>query len=96
MRSRIRVWAVLVGLCLAGPAVADGRSSGLDTGAPQDINALTIDSDFTLFMGKEVPQDLQRAALRRLWVLMQLPVSCDDLCREPERAATGSVHLAAQ
>jgi len=51
-----------------------------------DIGALTVDSDFTAFMRKDVPEEMRRAALRRLWVLMQVPVSCSELCYEPEPA----------
>jgi len=96
MKSRVHIFTVLVGLVLAAPAVADDRFNGLDGGVLDDINALTIESDFTVFIRKGVSRDVQRAALRRLWVLMQLPVSCDDLCYEPERAASGLMHLATE
>jgi hypothetical protein len=59
-----------------------------------DITTLTIDSDFTAFMQEGVPEQLRQAALRRLWVLMQLPVSCDELCDAPEAAAAGIAHAA--
>jgi hypothetical protein len=51
-----------------------------------DIGALTAESDFTLFMRKEVPDDVRLLTLRRLWVLMRLPVSCHELYFERERA----------
>lgn len=65
-------------------------------GADFDISSLTADSDFTVFMRKDVPEDIRRAALRRLWVLMQLPVSCDELCHEPEPAASSLARLASE
>lgn len=92
MLSRFQVTAALLGLFLAGPAIADDRPPV----AYVDVSALTIDSDFTVFMHKEVPQDVQRAALRKLWLLMQLPVSCHDLCYEPEPLATAVVQLATE
>ncbi len=61
-----------------------------------EIGALTVESDFTVFMHKDVPGDVRRAALRRLWVLMQLPVSCHDLCYEPEPAASGFARPASE
>jgi len=61
-----------------------------------EINDLTAQSDFTLFMRKDVPEEVRRIALRRLWVLMQLPVSCDGLCYLPEPAAPGFTHLASE
>jgi hypothetical protein len=39
---------------------------------------------------------VRRAALRRLWVLMQFPVSCDELCHEPESAASGFARVASE
>jgi hypothetical protein len=47
-----------------------------------DISALTAESDFSVFMDKAMPEDVRRTALRRLWVLMQVPVSCFELCYE--------------
>ena len=47
-------------------------------------------------MLKEVPEDLRRGALRRLWELMKLPVSCDELCYEPEPAASRFARLASE
>ena len=72
---------------LTGPAVADGQSTARHPTALIDVSALTANSDFTVFMREDVPEDVRRAALRRLWVLMRLPVSCDELCYEPEPAA---------
>jgi hypothetical protein len=61
-----------------------------------NIDALTAESDFTVFMHKDVPEDVRRSALRRLWVLLQLPVSCDDLCYEPEPAPSGFARLVSE
>jgi hypothetical protein len=61
-----------------------------------DIGSLTVDSDFTVFIRKEVPEHIRLAALRRLWVLMQLPVSCDELCYKPEAAASSLARLASE
>ena len=86
MLSRSHLAAALLGLFIAGPAIADDRPPGRPPAA-HDIGALTADSDFTVFMRQDVPEDVRRAALRRLWVLMQLPVSCHDLCYEPHPEA---------
>src|SRR3990172_2986486 len=94
MPSRVHLFAALLGLCLAGPAFAEGATATGHGAAPADIAALAIESDFTVFMGKGVPEEVRRAALRRLWVLMQLPVSCDELCNAPEPAADGITHAA--
>jgi len=75
------------GLFLAGPAIADDRPTNRPLVTYIDASTLTIDSDFTVFMGKGVPEDVRRAALRRLWVLMKLPVSCYELCYEPHPEA---------
>ena len=85
MLSRSHLTAALLGLFLAGPAIADDRPPGRPSAA-YNIAALTAESDFTVFMRKDVPEEVRRAALRRLWVLMRLPVSCDDLCYDPEPA----------
>jgi hypothetical protein len=50
--------------------------------ASMDIDAVTPDSDITVFLHPDVPDDVHRAALRRLWAVMDLPVSCQDLCTE--------------
>jgi hypothetical protein len=84
MLSRSYLPAALLGLFLAGPAIADDRPPGRPPVTYIDTGALTINSDFTVFMHKDVPEDVRRAALRRLWVLTQLPVSCHELCIEPE------------
>ena len=94
MLSRSHLTAALLGLFLAGPAIADDRAPGRSSVA-YNIGALTADSDFTVFMHKDVPEELRRAALRRLWVLMRLPVSCDDLCYE-EPAVSGLTRLASE
>src|SRR5262245_22343211 len=71
----------------AGPILAKAQSTGSHPASRFDTNALTAESDFTIFMRKEAPEDLRQAALRRLWVLMKIPVSCDELCYEPEPPA---------
>jgi hypothetical protein len=35
-------------------------------------------------MRKDVPEDVRRIALRKLWTLMELSQSCMELCIEPE------------
>lgn len=35
-----------------------------------DVNALTLESDFTAFMTGDCPPDLQIKALRKLWALL--------------------------
>lgn len=87
MLNRSHLFAALLGLFLAGPAVADDRPPGRPPVTYIDTGTLSIDSDFTVFMHKDVPEDVRRAALRRLWVLMQLPMSCHDLCYEPHPEA---------
>ena len=91
MPRKFHMSALLLGLALAGPAIAQGQPA---PGALVNVDALTAESDFTVFMRKDVSEDLRRSALRRLWVLMQLPVSCDELCHAPEPAASGFAHLA--
>ena len=61
-----------------------------------DIKALTAESDFTVFMAKDVPEDVRRSALRRLWTLMQLSVSCHDLCYQAEPAASEVTRVASE
>ena len=58
-------------LCsLLGPALAQAQSVANHPAAHIDIGTLRIDSDFTVFMHRDVPEDVRRMALRRLWVLM--------------------------
>jgi hypothetical protein len=64
----------------AGPILTNARSAARHPATRFDIDALTAESDFTVFMRKEVPEDLRGAALRGLWALMKLPASCDELC----------------
>ena len=97
MSSRILVSTLALGLVLAGPVAAEGPQSAKGQPAASiDINALTAESDFTVFMAKNVPEDVRRVALRRLWTLLQLPVSCHDLCYEPESAAPGLAQVASE
>jgi hypothetical protein len=96
MLKRLRSSALILGLVLAGPAVAETKTAAAQLPTLVDISALTIDSDFTVFMREDVPKDVRTAALRRLWVLMQLQVSCDDLCYEGERTVSGYARLASE
>jgi hypothetical protein len=60
---------------LPGTAQRSGDASGRKDEKPFDlsqlptIDSLTKESDYTLFMRPEVPDDLRLRALRRLWVL---------------------------
>jgi hypothetical protein len=95
MPRRAGTHALILALALAGPAVAEERRAATDHLAVLiHISALTLESDFTVFMHKDVPEQVRRAALRRLWRLIELPVSCYELCQEPEPAAPGFAHLA--
>lgn len=47
----------------ADPGIEDGAK---DLGLPP-IETLTMESDFTVFMGPEVPGDIRTLALRKLW-----------------------------
>ncbi|HEY7552827.1 MAG TPA: DUF3306 domain-containing protein [Hyphomicrobiaceae bacterium] len=76
-------------------AVAEGRLSAGHPASLVDIGSLTIDSDFTVFMRKDVPEDVRRIALRKLWTLMELPQSCMELCIEPEPASAAGLVAAA-
>jgi hypothetical protein len=42
----------------------------LQDAASIDIDALTLESDFTLFMRRDIDETLRLKALRRLWTLM--------------------------
>jgi Protein of unknown function (DUF3306) len=84
MSRRIHLSALALGLVLAGPAAADPQTNQPHPVAAIDISALTIKSDFTVFMAKDVPEDVRLRALRRLWTLMELPVWCHELCTEPQ------------
>jgi Protein of unknown function (DUF3306) len=80
--------AVMFGLLLAGPAAAqDLRPARSHPAASIDIGALTARSDFTVFMRQDVPEEVRRVALRRLWTLIDLPPSCMELCHHAEPAA---------
>jgi hypothetical protein len=96
MLNRTYISAALLGVFLAGPAIADDRPPGRHPVVRPDIGALTVDSDFTVFMHKDVPESVRRAALRRLWVLMQLPMSCDELCPEADALPSGFALVASK
>jgi len=93
MLSRIHVSALMLGLACGGQAAAQDLAAR-HPAASFDIDALTVESDFTVFMHKSVPEEVRRIALRRLWTLIELPEACHDLCYEPEPAASGAVRLA--
>lgn len=54
-----------------------------------DVGALTEHSDFTAFMREDMPEGARLAALRRLWVLMAPPASCQELCVDVEPSSPG-------
>src|SRR5262245_42029757 len=80
----------------AGPTPAKAQYAASYPAARFDTSALTAESDFTVFMRKGVPEELRRAALRRLWILMKLPVSCDELCYEAEPPAPDLARFASE
>ena len=92
------IYRVSLAVCLVAAAVSpsSAQPGSSHPAAAVDVGALTAESDFTVFMHQDVPEEVRRAALRRLWVLMQLPVSCDDLCSGPEPASSGFAHLASE
>ncbi|EKE78700.1 DUF3306 domain-containing protein [Oceanibaculum indicum] len=51
------------------PARSDQQpqEAAFDADSLPDIDSLTVESDFTQFLRKEVPKTLQRRALRKLW-----------------------------
>jgi hypothetical protein len=97
MLKHFAVGALLLALA-TGSASAQQRDLGKIElpDADFDISGLTADSDFTVFMRKDVPEDIRRAVLRRLWVFMPLPVSCDELCHEVEPAASSPARVASE
>jgi hypothetical protein len=82
MRSLLLV--VPLALTSAGPSAAadppqQARLAGPEAVAPGaarhpaeavDIGALTLSSDFTVFMRRDCPEPLRRSALRKLWSLL--------------------------
>jgi hypothetical protein len=99
MKALSTLSSILAALALVAgaiPAVAEGQPGPGHPAALIDVSGLAADSDFTVFMRKNVPEDVRRAALRRLWVFMQLPVSCDELCHEPEPTPFSSAILASE
>ena len=106
-RPKSAVVALLLTIVAAAPAVAEqasftpaaavaeGRLSARHPAFLAHIGSLTIDSDFTVFMRKDVPEDVRRVALRKLWILMELPWSCMELCIQPEPAAPSAAPLVA-
>ncbi len=49
------------------PAEADGEEEQVRVEDLPDIDSMTYESDFTAFLQKGVPEELQRLALHRLW-----------------------------
>jgi Protein of unknown function (DUF3306) len=94
MPNRIRLLAVLLALGSAGPALAQAQSGVVHPAAFVNVGTLTADSDFTIFMRSDVPPGVRRGALHRLWTLIQLPVSCYELCFEA--AASDPTRLASE
>lgn len=98
MNRRKSALAVMLTIVAAAPAVAEqayftplptteiveGQVSAKNLTSLADIGSLTVDSDFTVFMRNDVPEDVRRIALRKLWILMELSQSCMELCVEPE------------
>lgn len=69
--------AVLTAVSLAGAVLAPSttiadvaRTDHLRPMALPAIEALTRDSDFTVFMAPEMPAEIRKQALRRLWRLL--------------------------
>jgi hypothetical protein len=58
----------------AAPATAE------DVPVLPPIEELTFQSDFTVFMAKNVPEAIRRAALRKLWVSDPVLANLDGLC----------------
>jgi hypothetical protein len=82
-------------LMMVGPAPAQNpRPARTHPAASIDIGALTAQSDFTVFMREDVPEEVRRAALRRLWTLIDQPPSCMELCHDAEPVAPAPVHRA--
>jgi len=52
--------------CISSP-MPPKTSDGLGNTAAIDTEALTVNSDFTIFMKHGAPCDVQSRALRRLW-----------------------------
>ena len=55
----------------AGPSGADQvaePAEGEETPVLPPVDELTADSDYTVFLGKNVPEAIKRAALRKLWL----------------------------
>ena len=52
----------------AKQAVDTGPEAGEETPVLPPIDELTAESDYTVFLGKNVPEAIKRAALRKLWL----------------------------
>ncbi|MCB1505528.1 MAG: DUF3306 domain-containing protein [Hyphomicrobiaceae bacterium] len=75
----------------AGGAEEQARSAEAVPDFSQiDFEALTFDSDYTQFMGKNVPRDVQNKALRQLWLSNPVLANMDgldDYCEDYTDAA---------
>jgi uncharacterized protein DUF3306 len=91
--TRILAATVVFSMLTAGSALSQSQRPAGAHATLDDIDTLTVDSDFTVFMRPGVPEGVRRAALRRLWAVMDLPPSCMDFCIEPEEPARAVVHL---
>jgi hypothetical protein len=58
---------LMLGLVLTGSAGAEAQTAADRPAALIDIGALTADSGLTVLMRTDVPEDVRRLALRRLW-----------------------------
>jgi hypothetical protein len=97
MLKSAHVSALMFGLLLVGPAAAQVlQPAAPPPAASIDIGALTAQSDFTVFMREDVPEEMRQAALRKLWRLIDLPVSCMDLCQDSEPAAPIALRFASE
>jgi len=95
MLSRIHVSLLMLGLMCGGQAAAQDMPAR-HPAASIDTDALTAESDFTVFMHKSMPEEVRRIALRKLWTLMEAPQACHELCYEAEPAASATVRLVAK
>jgi hypothetical protein len=60
-------------------AVAPGKPEETEAPVLPPIESLTAESDYTAFLGKNVPEALKRAALRKLWTSDPVLANLDGL-----------------
>jgi len=63
-----------------GTGATDGTESEAPLITEADLDNLTYDSDYTKFMGEQVPEALRRRALRQLWRSDPILANLDGLC----------------